>query len=114
MTFYDYLNETIKGKLHKEFSKSDAIFNIDEKSDKIILNIVLVPYKDRHKGKGTKFMQRLIELAKEKSKDIYLNASDMYAEESDMKVQELVNWYKSLGFKPTNNFKLNKEMVYKV
>jgi predicted GNAT family acetyltransferase len=114
LTFNDYLNETITGQLHKEFPKSEAIFNIDEKPNKIILNVVLVPYKDRHKGKGNKFMHRLIDLAKEKGKDIYLNASDMYSEETDMKVDDLVKWYKSLGFTPTNNFKLNKEMVYRV
>jgi hypothetical protein len=31
-----------------------------------------------------------------------------------MKVDDLVKWYKSLGFKPTKDFKLTKEMVYKV
>jgi hypothetical protein len=114
MTFYDYLNETVKGTLFKEFPKTETIFNIDERPDKIILNIVLVPFKKRNKGKGTKFMHRLIEIAEENDKDIYLYASDMYAEESDMKVEDLVKWYKSLGFKPTKDFKLNKEMVYKV
>ena len=113
MTFYDYLNETVTGALHKEFPKSEVISNIDEKSDKIVLNVVLVPFKKRRKGLGTKFMKKLIELANKEKKDIYLNASDMYAEDEDMKVQDLVKWYKSLGFEETKNFKLNKEMVYK-
>ena len=50
MTFYDYLNETVKGTLFKEFPKTETIFNIDERPDKIILNIVLVPFKKRNKG----------------------------------------------------------------
>jgi GNAT superfamily N-acetyltransferase len=114
LTFNDYINETIVGQLYKEFPKSETIFNIDEKKDKLILNIVLVPFKQRNKGKGTKFMKRLIDLAKEKGKDIILYASDAYAEDTDMKVDDLVKWYKKLGFKPTSNFKLNKEMIYKV
>ena len=100
--------------LSKEFDKTEAIFNIDEKSDKIILNIVVVPYKNRNQKKGTKFMKRLIEVAKEKGKDIYLYASDMYAEPDDMKVDDLVKWYKKLGFKETKDFSLTKEMVYRV
>ena len=115
MTLTEYSGrstETVKGTLTKEFPRTEAIFNIDEKSDRIILNIVLVPFKDRRKGKGTSFMKRLIELAEEKNKDIYLNASDMYAEDSDMNKDQLIKWYESLGFKTTN--KLNSEMVYKV
>ena len=113
--FKDFLIEgTVSQILSSEFSKQDAIFNIHETHDKIMLNIIVVPFKVRKQGKGTKFMKRLQELAKEKNKDIYLNVSDAYAEENDPKVNELYKWYKKLGFQPTNNFKLNKEMVYKV
>jgi predicted GNAT family acetyltransferase len=114
LTFNDFINETVTGQLSKEFPKSEAIFNIDEKPNKIILNIVLVPFKERNKGKGKKFMNRLIEIAKEKNKDIILYASGAYAEDTDMQVEDLVQWYKRLGFKETKDFKLNKEMVYKV
>jgi len=113
MSFYGLLIEgKVQNMLVKEFPRTEAIFNIDEKDDKIILNIVVIPYKERRKGKGTKFMKRLQEIAQEKGKDIYLNASDMYSEEDDMKVKDLIKWYKKLGFRESN--KLNNEMVYKV
>ena len=113
--FKDFL---IEGKvsqiLSSEFSKEDAIFNIHETPDKIMLNIIVVPFNARKQGKGTKFMKRLIEVAKEKNKDLYLNVSDAYAEKNDPKADDLFKWYKKLGFRPTSNFKLNKEMVYEV
>ena len=122
MSYLDYLIEdksTQKGQsiqriLTTEFPKSEIIFNIDEKLDKIYLNVVLVPFKKRKQGKANKFMKRLKELAKEYKKDIYLNVSDAYAEENDPKRGELFNWYTRLGFQKTKNFKLNQEMVYKV
>ena len=114
-TFTDFLIEgKVSNILLKEFPRTETIFNIDEKSDKIILNVVVVPYKVRKQGKGTKFMKRLIEIAREKNKDLYLNVSDMYADENDPKKDDLYKWYKKLGFKETNNFKLNGEMMYKV
>ncbi len=115
MYFKDFLIEkTVSNILNSEFSKSETIFNIHETSDKIILNIIVVPAKVRKQGKGTKFMKRLIELAKEKNKDLYLNVSDMYSDEGDPKANELIKWYKKLGFKETKDFKLTKEMVYNV
>jgi len=114
-TFTDFLTEgKISNILLKEFPRTETIFNIDEKQNKIILNVIVVPYKIRKQGNGTKFMKRLIELAKEKNKDLYLNISEMYADEGDPHFNELYNWYKKLGFKETKNFKLNKEMVYKI
>jgi GNAT superfamily N-acetyltransferase len=114
LTFNDYLNESLVYKLNKEFPKPGYIFRIHDRGKDLYLDIILVPYKDRGKGKGTKFLKRLIELAKEEGKDIYLNVSDMYAEDDNLKGDDLVNFYKKFGFKPTKNFKLNKEMVYKV
>jgi len=112
--FKDFLTESVTNRLLKEFDKKDVIFNIHEASDKIVLNIVVVPFKVRKQGKGTKFMKRLIEVAKDKNKDIYLNVSDAYAEDTDPKVNDLIKWYKKLGFQETENFKINKEMVYRV
>ncbi len=121
MSYLDYLiedkstqrDQSIQRILTTEFPKSEIIFNIDEKLDKIYLNVVLVPFKKRKQGKANKFMKRLKELAKEYKKDIYLNISDAYAEENDPKRDELLAWYTRLGFQKTKNFKLNQEMVYK-
>ncbi len=104
----------IRSTLQDEFKKSETIFNIHETPSKVMLNVVVVPHKVRRQGKGTKFMNRLQELAKQYHKDVYLNVSEMYADEGDPKLNELYKWYKKLGFKETDKFDLTKEMVYKV
>ena len=91
---------TVQSQLMKEFmTQKKVIFNADEDDKNIHLNVVVVPEEMRRKGQGTKFMNRLKELAKEQGKTVTLNVSDMYAEEGDPKADDLEKWYKSLGFK---------------
>jgi GNAT superfamily N-acetyltransferase len=108
--FKDYfLTEMAKvtGTLKREFP--NVRFVIDETDDYIDLRIFVVVYKDRHKGIGTKFINRLKELADESNKTIYLTPDDSYAEDGEMTKKDLERWYKKLGFvdkpknEPTNN-----------
>ena len=82
--------------LKKEFPNTP--FKLSENKDYIALAIFVVKFKDRRNGIGTKFMKRLIELAKESEKDIFITPTDDYSEETDMDKEELIKWYEKLGF----------------
>lgn len=97
MTFKSVIeNTSIEYILRKEFP--DIVFNANESDTMFELNILIVKYKERHKGKGSKFMKRLLELAREKNKTIALRPDDSYAEKDDMNTKQLKDWYKKLGF----------------
>ena len=109
------LNE-LKGKsinaiLKREFN---IPFKLTEHEDYVVLMIVVVPYKERNKGIGNKFMKRLIELSIEQNKDIFITPSGEYSEPEDMKKGALIKWYKGLGFvnKKKSDFRSQNTMVY--
>jgi GNAT superfamily N-acetyltransferase len=105
ISFKEYLpeSESVRAKLLKKYPKTQVHFLADETPDNVFLKMVLVPYKKRRKGIGTKFMKDLIKYAKEQNKSITLVPSDLYSEENDMDVNQLRKWYKSLGFKETGD-----------
>ena len=88
---------SIQRELKNEFP--NVIFNSNEDESKFELNVVLVPFKDRNKGMGTKFMKRLVQLGKKNNKNLYLTPDDAYSEEGEMNKQQLTDWYESFGFK---------------
>ena len=116
LTFEEYLTEnTINAKLRKEFGDS-VRFNVQENDSRIILSILVVPYKERNKGIGSKFMRSLIKYAKEANKNIYLTPDDSYAEPEDMNKAQLTKWYKSFGFqkKKKDDFSTQAVLAYYV
>jgi len=107
ISFREYLpeSESVRAKLLKKYPKTEVHFLADESSDNVHLKMILVPYKKRKKGIGTKFMKDLIQYAKEQNKTVTLVPSDLYSDEGDMDINQLKKWYKSLGFKETGDFK---------
>jgi GNAT superfamily N-acetyltransferase len=105
LSFREYLpeSESVRARLLKKYPKTEVHFLADEDDKNIFLKMILVPYKKRRQGIGTKFMKDLIALAKEKGKTVTLVPSDLYAEEGDMDINQLKRWYKSLGFKETGD-----------
>ena len=97
--------------LKKEFN---VPFKLTENDEFIHLMILVVPFKQRSEGIGNKFMKRLIELAKEQKKDIFLSPSDEYGEKEDMNKAQLIKWYKKLGFvnKKKSDFRSQNTMVF--
>ncbi len=102
----------ISSTLKKEFPNTP--FKLTENKEFLVLMIVVVKYKKRHEGIGTKFMKRLIELAKKSNKDIYLSPDDSYAGADDMNKSQLIKWYKKLGFekKQRDDFRSWNTMCY--
>ena len=74
-------------------------FNMNTKKDSLELLILVVQFKERKQGIATKFMKRLIELAKKNHKKIYLTPDDSYSTEGDMNLEQIKNFYEKLGFK---------------
>ena len=116
LTFEEYLTEsTVNAKLRKDFADT-VRFNMQENDSRIILSILVVPYKERNKGLGSKFMCSLIKYAKEANKNIYLTPDDSYAEPEDMNKTQLTKWYKSFGFqkKKKDDFSTQAVLAYYV
>ena len=114
-----HLQESVKQKIQskyplpsKENNPNSVVSKIEETPNEVYLGMVLVPYKNRNKKIGTKFMKDLIKIAKQENKDIRLNVSDMYSDDNDMKEKDLIKWYKSFGFEMIDNYK--KEMILKL
>ncbi len=99
--------------LKKEFS---IPFKLTENDEFIHLMIFVVHFGERGKGIGNKFMKRLISLAKEQNKDIFLSPDDSYGEKEDMNKTQLIKWYKRLGFvnKKKSDFRSQNTMVFYV
>ncbi len=99
------LESSVDTILKREFPR--VPFKIKETKTQINLIVYVVPYKKRGQGKGTEFINRIIELGEQLQKDVILTASDGYLDsEGDMSLKQLKDWYKKLGFKNTkdNNF----------
>ena len=103
--------KSINSILKKEFS---IPFKLIENEEFLELMIVVVPWKQRGTGIGKKFMKRLIELAEEQNKDIFLSPDDSYSEPEDMNKGELSKWYTKLGFKKKekSDFRSHNTMCY--
>ena len=113
--FREYLSESsIRSVLIKEFPKETLHFLIEETPESITLNLLLVPFKKRNQGIGTKFMKRLVELADKYGKTIYLTPTDVYMEPSDMGLEKLTKWYKKFGFKENRNRNENKNLLKRI
>jgi len=106
------LESSVKTILKREFP--EIRFHMTENSDFITLDIIVVQYKERKQGKANEFMRRLIELAKQEQKDIFLTPDDSYAEKNGMNKSKLTKWYKKLGFKPKekSDFRSRNLMCY--
>jgi GNAT superfamily N-acetyltransferase len=107
LSFREYLpeSESVRAKLLKKYPKTEVHFLADEDDKNIFLKMILVPYKKRRQGIGTKFMKDLIKYAREKGKTVTLIPSDLYSDEDDMDINQLRQWYKSLGFKDIGDVK---------
>ena len=103
-------NTNINKTLLREFD--NVPFKLTENDEFMVLMIFVVKFDDRHQGVGSKFMKRLIELAKEANKDIFLSPSDEYAEKSDMNKNQLIKWYKKLGFKKKQKSDFRSQNTY--
>ncbi|MCK5537862.1 MAG: GNAT family N-acetyltransferase, partial [Bacteroidales bacterium] len=105
---------SINSILKSEFK--EVPFKLTENSEFLVLMIFVVKFKKRNMGIGTKFMKRLIELAKANGKDIFLTADSSYAENTDMNKSLLTKWYKKLGFinKKNSDFRTRNTMTYYV
>ncbi len=117
LSFKDILMESgVKKTIKREFP--EVRFNLEEHDHPdgnfIVLNIVVVKYKERSKGTGTEFMRRLVELADQEQEDIFLSADDSYAEKDGMNKKMLIKWYKKFGFKdkPKSEQRNKNTMVY--
>lgn len=102
---------SIDQQLKSEFS---IPFKLIENSEFMVLQIVVVPWKQRNTGIGNKFMKRLIQLAKKVQKDVFISPDDGYAEKEDMSKAQLIKWYKKLGFKnkAKSDFRSQNTMCY--
>ena len=87
-------------------------FKLTENDEFLVLMIVVVPWKKRNEGIGNKFMKRLIQLAKEQNKDIFLTPDDSYAEKEDMSKAKLIKWYTKLGFKKKERSDFRSQNTY--
>ncbi len=105
LSFKDALLESsIENLLRREFPK--VPFQIKETSKNVHIVIYVIPYKDRQKGKGTQFIGRIQELAKQYQKSVTLVADDGYLDsEGDMTLKQLKAWYTKMGFKNTQGDK---------
>ena len=91
------LESSVKNIMKREFPDIRMIISEDE--DYVVLGVVLVHHTERKKGKATEFMLRLIEVAEQERKDIFLTPDDGYSSKGDMSTAQLTKWYKKLGFK---------------
>ena len=62
------------------------------------LQMLVVPFKERQQGLATRYMKRLVELAKSEDKDIFLSPSAEYQEPGAMTKGQITQWYKTFGF----------------
>ncbi|MEA2022435.1 MAG: hypothetical protein U9N08_08170 [Candidatus Caldatribacteriota bacterium] len=108
------IESSIKNILKREYP--EIRFNMSEYDDYVELNILVVQYNQRKTGKATQFLERLIQLAHQEQKDIFLTPDDGYAEEDGMKKPQLIKWYKKLGFKnkQKSDFRSRNTMCYYV
>jgi hypothetical protein len=102
MKFVDMF-ENSERTLKKEFP--DVIHQIigplaptDNENGYYRLQMIVVPFKKREHQLGTKFMKRFVQLAKKENRDIMLSPSADYQEPGEMTKNDLIKWYKSLGF----------------
>jgi hypothetical protein len=93
------LESTTEDIMKREFPNIPC--KIKDTPKEIQLIIFVVPFRERQKGKGTEFINRLKEIADLENRNIVLNADDGYLDpdDGDMNLTQLRNWYKKLGFR---------------
>lgn len=113
-TFTDLMLEgrSIQAVLKKEFP--EVRFNASENEEFIALSILVVQFKQRNQGIGSKFMKRFVDLADEHKKDIFLTPDASYAEDGEMSKSSLIKWYQKFGFvnKEKSDFRSQNTMCY--
>lgn len=77
-----------------------------------VLSMMIVPFKEREKGLATKYILEFIKLAKKETLDIFLTPDDGYQEKDGMTKNDLIKWYKKLGFKKKRKDDFREQHTY--